>query len=253
MAFWLCLLAILVSFPVMGTAFASAAGTTAPAGPAGKTLIFDDEFNAPRLDFTKWITRLEWGRTSPPELEYYSPSAFVFGGGKLWIQAQKKSSHGMPYVSGIINSYTKFQFTYGYVEARVQVPAGKGLWPAFWLLSSTGSIDEIDIMEILCDKPRTAYLTMHYLDGNGKPQGPGTSYRGPNFSAGYHIFAVDWEPGLVIWYIDGVERFRLAHNVPTVPMYVMANLAVGGNWPGSPDKFTHFPAYYKIDYIRVYQ
>ncbi len=81
----------------------------------------------------------------------------------------------------------------------------------------------------------------------------GDKFVGPDFTKSYHTYAVDWQPNEIVWYVDGVERFHVTENVPSVPMYILANLAVGGDWPGNPDATTPFPSYMDIDYIRVYQ
>lgn len=216
-------------------------------------IIFNDEFNIPRLDISKWTTELTWGRINPPELQYYTPDGFTFEDGALHIIANKTPLNGMEYTSGVITTHQSFQFTYGQVEARLRVPAGQGLWPALWLLDYNGSANEIDILEILGNQPDILYMAMHYPDSNGESQNTMESYAGPDFSADYHIFSVDWSPTAVIWYVDGIERYRMTDHVPTQPMYLIINLAVGGDWPGAPDDTTIFPASFDIDYIRVTQ
>jgi len=152
------------------------------------------------------------------------------------------------YLSGVITTQPSFSQTYGYFEMRAQLPEGKGLWPAFWLLPKDGSWPpEIDVMESVGD-PSVVYMTSH-----SKTQEPkGVEARiAPH---AFHVFAVSWGPHQLIWYIDGSEVARQ----PTPadmhkPMYMLANLAVGGNWPGAPDATTHFPAVLMIDYIRAYR
>jgi beta-glucanase (GH16 family) len=134
------------------------------------------------------------------------------------------------------------------------VPAGRGLWPAFWLLpANQRSLPEIDVMEILGDKPATVHMHFHYRGRGGRPVDKGNTWTSPGLAAGWHRFAIDWRPGVLRWLIDGTERFRITgSSVPDVPMYLVANLAVGGDWPGSPDRETPFPSVFKIDYIRVW-
>jgi beta-glucanase (GH16 family) len=93
----------------------------------------------------------------------------------------------------------------------------------------------------------------HYPDGSDEGADVGSEWTGPNFSAGWHTFAVDWEPGSLTWYVDGVARFHTSNNVTSTPQYLVANLAVGGGWPGNPDATTPFPSSLQIDYIRVWQ
>lgn len=221
---------------------------------AGSHIIFNDEFDGDGLKRNKWTDEYLWGRTNPPELQYYAPNALVVNHGILSIKAENTPTQGMAYSSGVITSFKSFQFTYGYVEARIRIPSGQGLWPALWLLDVEGSADEIDIVEFLGHQPDVAYMTLHYPDQGGNNQETKDGhYHGPDFSAEYHIVSVDWNPSAIIWYIDGVERYRHTHDIPDAPMYLLANLAVGGDWPGSPDDTTHFPASYNIDYIRVFQ
>lgn len=211
-------------------------------------LVFSDEFSGSSINLKRWQTQLMWGRTNPPELQYYTPSALFLRGGALHIVAQKKWTNGMPYSSGAITTFKSFHFTYGVVKARIRIPAGKGLWPALWLLDAAGGTNEIDITEMLGHQPNISYMTLHYPWSTA-----GGYFVGPNFSSGYHTFMVDWGPGGIIWYVDGIQHLRLINHIPSKPMYLILNLAVGGDWPGSPNTQTKFPAYYHIDYIRIYQ
>jgi beta-glucanase (GH16 family) len=142
------------------------------------------------------------------------------------------------------------------MEMRAWVSAGQGLWPAFWTLPADESWPpEIDAFEILGNQPDEINMTYHWDDGTGEGAQQGKAWDGPNFSSGWHTFAVDWEPDAIIWYVDGVERFQYtdARHIVSKPMYLLANLAVGGDWPGSPDASTPFPARYQIESIRVWQ
>ena len=218
------------------------------------SMVFADEFDGNTLNVEKWATEYVWGRANPPELQYYTKDAFVVKNGILTIQAEDQPTEGMAYSSGVITSYDHFQFTYGYVEANIRIPAGQGLWPALWLLDAGGSADEIDIVEFLGHTPTLAYMTLHYADSSGNQIGTADGkYDGPNFAGGFHTVAVDWQPTAVTWYVDGVERYQVTKEIPAAPMYLIANLAVGGDWPGPPNASTHFPAAYQIDYIRVFQ
>lgn len=228
-----------------------------PPNPALWQLTFSDEFNQGPLDTTKWNTTYPYGRRTTPtngEWEWYVDDAFEFQNGILRIRADKKTVDNYNYTSGIIASWGKFSQRYGYFEARIRIPKGRGLWPAFWLLpASTAWPPEIDIMENLGHKTEKIFMTNHYVSPSGQHLMASSYYIGPDFSADFHTFAIDWQPGVIIWYIDGVERFRSVSGVPTIPMYVIANLAVGGSWPGYPDDTTPFPSYLDVDYIRVYQ
>jgi len=152
------------------------------------------------------------------------------------------------YMSGVITTQPSFSQTYGYFEMRAKLPRGKGLWPAFWLLPMDQSWPpEIDVMESIGD-PSQVFVTTH----SKMTKAPGFERRiAPDE---FHTFAVSWDERDVIWYIDGEEAGR--HATPAdmhKPMFMLANLAVGGNWPGRPDANTRFPATYEIDYIRAYR
>ncbi len=221
---------------------------------ARERLVFDEEFNGSTLDTEKWNTRYWWGRTNSPEAQYYAPDAFELHEGVLRIQGERRSMQGLEYTSGLIASDGKFQFKYGYFEMRGRLPAGKGLWPAFWLLAENRrSNAEIDIMELLGDIPKRMYMTLHYRDSQGQRSEAGATFEGPDFSGDFHIFAAEWNADAVTWYVDGIQRFQVTHDVPQEPMYLIANLAIGGKWPGYPDDTTRLPAFFDIDYIRVYQ
>lgn len=226
----------------------------APRKP-GYRLAFHDEFIGPKLDTKRWTTSLPWGNTNHDEQQYYTPSALSQRQGVLTITARRQATHGKAYTSGAISSFRHFNFTYGYAEIRAQVPAGTGLWPAFWLPATVrGSNDELDVLELIGSDPSQGYAVVHYGTTQNRQDSVGT-YRNPDFSVGFHTFAIDWEPGSIVWYVDGVERRRVSQNIPSHRMTLIANLTVGGptSWPGAPDRYTVFPAQFKIDYIRVYQ
>jgi len=226
----------------------------------GWELTFNDEFTGTGVDAQKWQKRYKWGEAQiNAELQAYVDDAFQLDGDILHIVGQHSPGQyaGMnfDYRSGLIASI--FHQKYGWFETRCRMPTGQGLWPAFWLLGETGTtgVNEIDIHEYIASIPNTVYMTVHwgqsYTSGH---QSDGQSYAGPNFSADYHTFAVDWDADRIIWYVDDIERFRhTGAGVPAVEMYVIANLAIGGSWPGAPDATTIFPADYDIDYIRVYR
>jgi beta-glucanase (GH16 family) len=187
----------------------------------------------------------------------YQPSeAYLDGSGYLVLRTEKKTVNGLNHTSGMVDTYGSFSFTYGYVEARLKIHAGRGLWPAFWMLPVNDGPwppNKIDIMENLGHDPTTAYFTYHW-PSNGTTLQSQYHYTGADFSADWHIFAVDWEPDAIIWYVGGVERARYADapNIASKPMFVIVNLAVGG-WADSPGGNTPFPSYYQVDYVRGWQ
>lgn len=218
-------------------------------------LVFSDEFNNDVLDTGTWKTAFPWGRDrrSVGELQRYTPEAVALGQGNLQIIARRASRERYAYTSGLISSHASFSQEFGRFEMRARLPRGQGLWPAFWLLPARHAWPpEIDVFEALGDEPETVYLTAHWrIDGAHRERM--TSFTGPDFSANYHIFAVEWTRHDLVWFVDGVKRYEVRGRSPRGPMYLLANLAVGGAWPGAPDASTPFPAVFAIDYIRVYE
>ena len=227
---------------------------SAPVVP-GYKLVFDDEFTHPGIDDKRWSTSLAWGNTNPGEAQYYTPDALSVNKGVLTMTMRRQDKAGRQFTSGVIASSGRFSFKYGRAEIRAKLPSGTGLWTAFWLLAHVpGGNEEIDVFEVLGSNPKKTYAVLHYgtFTNRGKEV---KSLTGPDFSAGYHTFAVDWEPNALIWYVDGAEMFRVTDNIPANPMYIVTNLSVGtpGSWAGPPDGNTAFPSQYAVDYIRVYQ
>jgi beta-glucanase (GH16 family) len=228
-----------------------------PARPGWK-LTFVDEFDGTTLDRSKWTPADPWGRERNHELQAYVKDAFEVRDGLLHIKAEKREAFydgkNRSYTSGVMSTHDKFAQKYGRFEIRCRVPNGKGLWPAFWLLPEP--LDwppEIDVLEILGHQPNKVYMTHHYRDANRDHHSHGGSWSGPDFSADFHEFAVEWSPQAMVWFVDGVERFRSEDSIPHTKMYMLINLAVGGNWPGAPNEKTHFPATFDVDYVRIYE
>jgi beta-glucanase (GH16 family) len=244
--------------------FASAnalAAASSPVGPVGTnwTMTFSDEFNGTSVNRNAWRSDYFPNGGNGEQQQYVSDNShnnYVEQNGALQIVARKESLSGQPYTSGIIHTKGLFEQKYGFFEIRARVPAGKGFWPAFWLLPDQDNwVPEIDVTEILGGSPNTTYMTYHFHNASGAYVQTQSQYTGTGFTVGWHTFAVDWEPNAMVWYVDGVERKRVtdASIIPTLPLYLIANLAVGGNWPGSPDSSTVFPSTLDIDYIRAWQ
>jgi beta-glucanase (GH16 family) len=246
------------------------------------TLVWADEFDGPAgspVDGSKWAFDTGGGGWGNNELEYYTNSAknaSTDGNGNLVITAIKETLprktrcwYGQcQYTSARIKTKGKFEQSYGRFEARIRLPFGQGIWPAFWMLgnnidtSSWPNCGEIDIMENIGREPSTVHGTIHGPGYSGA-NGIGAAYdlAGAAFSDGFHIFAVEWEPGTVRWYVDGnLYQTRTAADLPAGaawvfdhPFFMLLNVAVGGFWPGSPDATTVFPQRMYVDYVRVYQ
>ncbi len=249
------------------------------APPAVWSLVWNDEFGGPggaAVDSTKWTRQVGgrgWGNN---ELEYYTarPENSYQSGGLLVVKAIKEHYTGSDkvtreYTSARLITKNKFSPLYGRVEARIKLPYGQGIWPAFWMLGN--DIDtvgwpqcgEVDIMENIGKEPSIIHGTIHGPGYSGAG-GLGSSYSLPNnqrFADSFHTFAVEWEPGVVRFYCDGIlYKTRVPADLPAGkpwvynhPFFILVNLAVGGNWPGSPDATTVFPQTMLVDYVRVYQ
>ncbi|HEX3542169.1 MAG TPA: LamG-like jellyroll fold domain-containing protein [Acidimicrobiales bacterium] len=262
-----------VAAPASASATTRTHASVLPVGSAGgANLVFSDEFNTTSLNSSNWQTCAWWSSTTCSittnnEEELYTKNNVAVGNGALDLQARHQDAvawNGSTYhyTSGMVSSGGRsgqivpgFSFTYGYTEARVKVPKGQGLWPAFWLLPTDYSWPpEIDAMEILGSQPNVVNMTYHYLNPAGAAASVGGTWTGPDFSAGWHTFGVDWEPSAIVWYVDGVERFRFtdASAITSKAMYLVLNLAVGGNWPGPADATTPMPSDYLVDYVRVW-
>jgi beta-glucanase (GH16 family) len=253
--------------------------TASPIEPEGQQgaweLLFSDEFDGTSLDGTKWVACYWWDRggctnLGNHELQWYQPANVQVDGGQLRLRAtreQAKGLDGVPYAytSGLVSTgrdvedvshAPKFVFRYGFAEMRARIPAGRGLLPAFWMLPSNhSSKPEIDIMEVLGQEPSILYTHLHYRDAQGNVQKPHGTIKTSDLSAGWHVFGVDWQPERIVWYLDGVERWRYedAKHIPNEPMYLIINLAVGGKWPGPPDASTRWPADMLVEYVRVWR
>ena len=208
-------------------------------------MLFDAEFAGNALDTNVWYTcypqaKPGAGCTNNPglELEWYEPHNVTVGGGMARLTAliqSVKPKH--PYTSGMIStggtpkSKATFAFQYGYIESRIKLPRGAGMWPAFWVIPANRTWPpEIDIMEWQGVAPRNDLVHVHY--GNWRhPKSWGTAVdTGVDLWNGFHVYAVDWEPSYVTWYFDGkpVLKYTDTANLPHLPMYVILNLAIGG-------------------------
>ncbi|MHA2856125.1 MULTISPECIES: RICIN domain-containing protein [Paenibacillus] len=229
-------------------------------------LVWSDEFNGTSLNRSNWTPEIGtgsggWGNN---ELQYYTDRAqnVQVTGGNLVITAQKESYGGMNYTSARIKTQDLKSFTYGKVEARIKLPSGQGLWPAFWMLGSNISTvgwpksGEIDIMERVNLNP---YVngTVHW-DAGGHAEF-GRVSGNLDFSQ-FHVYSIEWDSKYIRWFVDGQQfnEFYIENGTGNTeefqrPFFLLLNLAVGGNWPGSPNNSTPFPSQMLVDYVRVYQ
>ncbi len=215
-------------------------------------VIWHDEFDGDRVNPAKW--RIEDAALiKNNEQQYYTPEDVYLEDGHLVLRSQQRPMGGRDYTSGLVETKGLFTFTYGRVEVRARLPKGKGIWPAHWMMNAVGTWPpEIDIMEMLGHRPTKIHMTNHF-GVHPRNSRHGGYYEGPDYSADFHTYAIEWTPDEIKWFIDGVERFSTRKYVHDVPFYIILNTAVGGNWPGYPDETTEFPQYHHIDYVRVYK
>lgn len=227
----------------------------------GWTLTFFDEFHGDRLDYSKWTPKDPWGVVRNDELQAYIVKAFHLSDGILKIRCEDIPAFydgaKRDYRSGMMTTSGKFSQTYGRFEMRCKVPKGKGLWPAFWMLPDPPAWPpEIDILEILSHETDKIYMSNHWpnpSDPDGNSLSQTGEFQGIDFADGFHTVAVEWEPGEIRWFVDGVQRHRSDQSVPDRPMFLLVNLALGGGWAGPPDDTTRFPADFEIDYVRAWK
>lgn len=212
--------------------------------------IWSDEFDGPAVDTSKWRVE-DAALVKNNERQYYAPDDVYIENGNLVLRSQKRAMGDREYTSGLVESKGKFSFLYGRVDIRAKLPRGQGLWPAHWMLPADGAWPpEIDIMEIVGSQPEALVMSLH----NGAwPDLDSQSFDtlGPDLSADFHVFTLEWEPGSIRWLLDGAQQFAVTRGVPSIPFYLILNTAVGGSMPGDPDETTVFPQYHIIDYVRV--
>ncbi len=239
-------------------------------------LVWSDEFDGDSIDTSKWNFEIDGKGGGNGEQEYYTdkPENAHVENGHLLITAIKggtdSEGNKHKFTSARMTTKGKFSWKYGRFEARIKVPTGKGAWPAFWLMPEDSvyggwaSSGELDIMEEVGDKPSTLFGTIHYGD-----KWPGNVHTGDKFVLpsgnlcdDWHVYAVEWEEGVIRWYIDGnlyetqTKWYTKAAPFPAPfdqKFFIILNFAVGGAWPGPPSSSTPFPQTMDVDYVRVYQ
>ncbi len=256
----------------LGLGVASLRGTspdTWTPGP-GWTLVWADEFNGTGVDPANWGYELGGGGWGNHELETYNQASATVQNGELVITARKNSDG--TYTSARLKTQGKHSWTYGKIAARMRLPQGQGMWPAFWMLGDSvttvgwPACGEIDIMEMIGggeDRDDSIYGTLHWDAGGHASTGSSRSeLPDPQiFADDYHVFEIEWNTTDVIWKRDGVEYARSSVDIrmwPTMTefhqsFFIILNLAIGGDWPGNPDNSTSFPQTLAVDWVRVYR
>ncbi len=244
-------------------------GFKTPESYNGYQLVWRDEFDK-EIDKLSWTFEIGrghngWGNN---ELQYYTDQNATVQDGYLIITAKKEDVRGAEYSSTRMITKGKKEFTFGRIDIRAKIPEGQGVWPALWMLGA--NIDsvgwpasgEIDIMEVVGHEANKVYGTMHWgphhtqhkSKGNFKILGTG------KFSDKFHVYSLLWKPDEINVLVDDEVYFTFtradAGDDPypfNSPHYLLFNVAVGGNWPGSPDASTVFPQHMIVDYVRVFQ
>jgi beta-glucanase (GH16 family) len=259
------------------------AQTTAQAPPPSpaERLVWADEFSGPAAlpNPSNWIYEVGGGGWGNGELEHYcapataqapcdasQPNAAVGKDGYLHITARRDAAGN--WTSARLLSRGLRSFQYGRIEARIRIPAGPGVWPAFWMLSDTGQWPaggELDIMENIGKEPAIIHGSIHGTGFIGAPLSSSFSLAsGANFAAAFHVYGMIWSPGKIQYYVDDpthpYKTFTPANLPPGAVwpfdksrFFLLLNLAIGGSWPGPPTAATPSPSEMLVDYVRVYQ
>jgi beta-glucanase (GH16 family) len=248
--------------------------------PKGYTLVWCDELkgkNGSLPDGKKWAYDIGGNGWGNHELEYYTNRAenARIQHGKLLITARAESftapdGKNFSYTSARLKTQGLFSQAYGRFEARIKLPAGQGIWPAFWMLGDNIASDgwpkcgEIDVMENIGKEPGINHGSLHGPSSTNRASDLTKTITLPNgkhLSDGFHLYAVEWEPRVVRFYLDSnlYATFTSAQWpaggawVFDHPFFIILNVAVGGDWPGAPDVATKFPQTMLVDYVRVYK
>ncbi|HWK04047.1 MAG TPA: family 16 glycosylhydrolase [Puia sp.] len=245
-------------------------GYTTPATYAGYTLAWSDEFNGNALNTQNWNYETGGSGWGNQELENYTarPQNVFVSAGNLIIEARQESYGGNNYTSGRLNTIGKQQFTYGRIDIRAKLPVSKGMWPALWMLGSNISTvpwpgcGETDIMELIGTNPRQIVGSLHWKQQDGSEGTYNNTYTlpGQDFSQQFHVFSLIWAKDQAQFLVDdqvyvsgGLQNVTSGVYPFNSPFFFIFNVAVGGNWPGSPDNSTLFPQRMFVDYVRVFQ
>ena len=247
------------------------AGPSSPTSYTGHSLYWSDEFAGDSLDTNSWNYELGtgsngWGNN---ELQYYRQENATVREGLLIIEARQQQFGGRQYTSSRLTTQDKVSFTYGRVDIRAALPKGQGIWPALWSLGANFATvgwprsGEIDIMEMIGGSGRedTVHGTAHWQDSGGVKRDQGDSYTlsgNATLADGFHVYSLVWTPQSLTWYIDDIQYHSMSLDESEdlsafqKPFFLIFNVAVGGNWPGSPNANTQFPQRMLIDYVRVF-
>lgn len=237
--------------------------------PEGYQLVFDDEFDGDSLDTSKWGYNYSWGH-SHNHAGWCAEENVIIEKGILTLKGENKQhpdaagkqgtfnnkKYDIVYTTGAVNTHHKFNFTYGYFEARLKMPKGKGMWPAWWMLKD-GWPPEIDMLEILCSNPGKIHVNYHYGPAwNEEKSHEQVLDLGFDSTEDFHTYGFEWTPRYMKYYVDGKQIGHTYTDKEAIKqatgMYMILNLAIDG-WDGTPDDSTPWPALFQCDYVRAWQ
>jgi beta-glucanase (GH16 family) len=243
-------------------------GYVSPESYDGMALVWEDDFEGTSLNSSDWTFETGrgtngWGNN---ELQFYRQENTKVEDGYLIITAKKESFSGAEYTSSRLKTQSKQEFTYGRVDIRAALPRGQGIWPALWMLggnfSTTGwpACGEVDIMEMIggSNREKTVHGTVHWDNNGSYASHTGSKTIDNMLGDEFHVYSIVWTSTSITWYLDNVQ-FNVINTTPAAlsefhqQYFIIFNIAVGGNWPGSPDSSTSFPQHLIVDYIRVFQ
>lgn len=249
-----------------------------PISPGGeRSLVWSDEFDAAQLDPNVWFFEsgdgsqygnAGWGNN---ELQWYLHDNARLSNGALVITARKESVNGKTFTSGRISTVSRFAFRYGRIEARIRLPTGQGLWPAFWLFpqdkaygpwAASGEVDVVEAVNSGAAGGNTVFGTIHYGGAWPSNLSAGNEYLvATDVTTDFHVYALEWDQNEMRWYVDDI-LYSVQNTWSTTsadfpapfdkPFYILLNVAVGGDFPGAPSASTVFPVTMEVDYVRVY-
>lgn len=270
-----CVTRMVVSLAILSllTGCALSAPVTPPSTPIpvpdGWQLLWNDEFDRKSIDLTNWTYDLGGGGWGNGEMQVYTdtPENARVENGLLIIEGRKETneSGGFQFTSARLKTQGLQTFQYGRIEARIKVPAGKGLWPAFWMLGENFPVvgwpdcGEIDIMEYVGREPDLIIGTMHGPGYSGAVGLSKWNRQGYNIADDFHTYSIEWDANQISWFYDGEKYSTYTRDdvgerqwVFDQPFFVILNLAIGGTLGGLVTPDTQFPAQYLVDYVRVY-
>ncbi len=245
-------------------------GYSTPLDYDGYNLLWNDEFDGTAVNASNWTFEIGTGNSGwgNNELQYYTDQNATVDNQTLIIEARKEPVGSSAYTSARLITKNKVSFTYGRVDIRALLPHGKGMWPALWMLgqniSSVGwpKCGEIDIMEMIGNEDnsleKVVHGTIHYDDGGHASSGGSHTLVTGALATSYHVFSLIWDETSIKWYVDDIMFHQESITASSrsefqKDFFFIFNVAVGGNWPGSPNETTVFPQMMKVDYIRVFQ